>query len=91
MTADEKFYLVRSKFGRNFKKIKKPCNFENFGGMRSCSTSYPSGNLVDGSPLVAIITRRAGAHASKIFKISRFFENFKISTKFRTFEKACTR
>ena len=29
-------------------------------GRRSCSTSYPSGNQVDGSPLVAIITRRAG-------------------------------
>ena len=27
--------------------------------MRFCSTSYPSGNQVDGSPLVAI-TRRAG-------------------------------
>ena len=27
---------------------------------RSCSTSYSSGNQVDGSPLVAIMTRRVG-------------------------------
>ena len=27
-------------------------------GRRSCSTSYPSGNQVDGSPLVAIILNR---------------------------------
>ena len=36
-------------------KIRK--NLENLKmrrGMRSCSTSYPSGNQVDGSPLVAI-------------------------------------
>ena len=36
---------------------KIPKNLENFKrdqGRRSCSTSYPSGNQVDGSPLVAI-------------------------------------
>ena len=48
-----------SYFNDNFRK------FENFGKekefiyflMRSCSTSYPSGNQVDGSPLVAMPIR----------------------------------
>ena len=30
-------------------------------GRRSCSTSYPSGNLVDGSPLVAVELGQSGA------------------------------
>ena len=38
---------------------------ENYsGGGRACSTRHPSGNLVDGSPLVAIEWRQSGtAHA----------------------------
>ena len=40
---------------------KLPKNGESFLFVRSCSTSYPSGNQVDGSPLVAIITRSAGS------------------------------
>ena len=40
-------------FGRNFEIFQNFENFENFQGRRSCSTSYPSGNQVDGSPLVA--------------------------------------
>ena len=44
-------FLVKiSKISKNLGKI------ENFHeGGRSCSTSYPSGNQVDGSPLVAIL------------------------------------
>ena len=38
-----------------FSKISKI--FKIFKGKRSCSTSYPSGNQVDGSPLVAIPNR----------------------------------
>ena len=58
--ATEKFYRVRvvsksSKFGRNLKKFEKSDNFENFVEGGACSTSYPSGNQVDGSPLVAIV------------------------------------
>ena len=31
-------------------------------GRRSCSTSYPSGNQVDGSPLVAMFCEAAGGY-----------------------------
>ena len=57
--AGEKFYLVQafSKV-RNLVEVSKILKiieiFEKFGVIGSCSTSYPSGNQVDGSPLVAI-------------------------------------
>ena len=44
-------FEIWSKF-RKFRKISKFWKF--CRGMHSCSTSYPSGNQVDGSPLVAI-------------------------------------
>ena len=37
-----------SKISKNLKNLKRD------SGGRSCSTSYPSGNQVDGSPLVAM-------------------------------------
>ena len=40
-----------SKISKNLEILKKS------RGMRSCFTSYPSGNQVDGSPLVAIAKR----------------------------------
>ena len=43
-----------SKF-RKFRKLSKKLQIHR--GSRSCSTSYPSGNQVDGSPLVAIPNR----------------------------------
>ena len=47
------FWVEISKISKIFGKLKIS------RGRRSCSTSYPSGNQVDGSPLVAI-SRRAG-------------------------------
>ena len=57
---------------RTFQKIEKWCDFlkiskflENESGRGSCHSSFPSGNQVDGSPLVAIITPRAGDSPSQ--------------------------
>ena len=36
--------------------------WENYSGRGSCPSSSPSGNLVDGSPLVAIEQERAQVH-----------------------------
>ena len=41
-------------FQSKFRKFEISGNLKILRGMRSCSTSYSSGNLVDGSPLVAI-------------------------------------
>ena len=62
--AMEKFYRLRtfSKvdiFGRNFENFPKFSEKYQFHrGTRSCSTSYLSGNQVDGSPIVAIIRKQ---------------------------------
>ena len=49
MFENVKFLMKISKLLKIFKKMK------DFFLLRSCSTSYPSGNQVDGSPLVAIM------------------------------------
>ena len=61
--AMEKFYLMQiifegSHFGQNLKKFKKFQKLRKYLFLlMSCSTSCPSGNQVDGSPLVAIPNR----------------------------------
>ena len=60
--AREKFYLMQTfSKARNFVEISKILKnleiLKIFRERRSCSTSYSSGNQVDGSPLVAM-TRR---------------------------------
>ena len=61
--ATEKFYRVRvvsksPKFGWNLENFEKSQYFKNVVEGGACSTSYPSGNQVDGSPLVALLVRR---------------------------------
>ena len=56
--ATEKLYrflwIQNMLFGRNFENLEKMKEWQVNRGMRFCSTRYPSGNQVDGSPLVAI-------------------------------------